>query len=134
MIPVIAKTNIDRCAMEFAGVDAGAKMFVPFVGSAAPKEAVNNKARSILCRMPRNFEEFIRRFDIRRLPDCGPTVFCETELAFQFRPGIEVNVSELRDTSKESKRHTKRTHLHYSLNPTDSPLGSGVGEAIPTED
>jgi hypothetical protein len=84
--------------------------------------------------MPRNFDEFNRRINILLLRIAAQTVFCWTELAFQFRHGIAVNASELRDTASGSKRDTKRTPFHDSLNPTDSLFAFRRGEAIPTED
>ncbi|HUJ81057.1 MAG TPA: hypothetical protein VLW83_04195 [Candidatus Acidoferrales bacterium] len=52
-----------------AGVDAGLKMFVPLAGPFAAKEAVDKKARTMLCPMAWNFDAVIRRINISLLPD-----------------------------------------------------------------
>jgi hypothetical protein len=69
MIPVMARTNPERWATNFAGVDAGAKMFVPFVGSlAAAKAAVDKKATITICHIAQNLDNFILRIDVSLLP------------------------------------------------------------------
>ena len=64
MTPVIASTNTDRSAIDFAGVDAGVKMFVELSGGGfrsalAVTEATDKKAKSKVCSAVRNFENFI---------------------------------------------------------------------------
>ena len=64
MIPVMARTKTERWATIFAGVDAGAKMFVPFPGSLAAAEAVNTKARNRSFPAVRRFEDFVCRINV----------------------------------------------------------------------
>ncbi|HTR25295.1 MAG TPA: hypothetical protein VMI10_15040 [Terriglobales bacterium] len=59
----MASTNMDKWAIDVAGVDAGAKMLVGLVGSPAAAEALDKKASMTLCLKTRNFENPIRRID-----------------------------------------------------------------------
>jgi hypothetical protein len=83
MIPVMARTRKERCVTIFAGVDAGAKMFVPFAGSLAAAEATDRKARTISFPATTKFEDFIccinvlfPRFSISQVVFCSGDSRC----------------------------------------------------------
>jgi hypothetical protein len=58
--------------MDLAGVEAGAKMFVPLgdepCGSLADTASADQNRRSITCTKNRNVEDFILNIDISLLP------------------------------------------------------------------
>jgi hypothetical protein len=63
MIPVITSTKTDKSAIDLAGVEAGAKIFVPLedepFGSLAQTVIAGQKRRSIVCARNRNVEVFL---------------------------------------------------------------------------
>ena len=72
MIPVITSTKMDKSAIDLAGVEAGAKIFVPGedepFGSLAHAVTADQNRRSIVCERNRNVEDFIFKIDISLLP------------------------------------------------------------------
>jgi hypothetical protein len=72
MAPVTASTNRDSPKIDFAGVDAGAKMFVPSgkepFGSLAHTAAADQNRRPIVCARNRDIEDLICNIDISLLP------------------------------------------------------------------
>jgi len=71
MIPVITSTKIDKSAIDLAGVEAGAKIFVPLeddpFGSLAHTVIADQKTRRIVCARNRKVEDF-RNTDMSLLP------------------------------------------------------------------
>src|SRR6267154_1131291 len=72
MIPVITSTKTDKSAIDLAGVEAGAKIFVPLgdepFGSLAHTATADQKRRSMVCARNRHVEDFIFNIDISLLP------------------------------------------------------------------
>ena len=72
MIPVVTSTKTDKLAIDLAGVEAGAKIFVPFgdkpLGSLAHTAMANQNRRSIVCTKNRNVEDCIFNIDFPLLP------------------------------------------------------------------
>src|ERR1700685_965535 len=72
MIPVMTSTKIDKSAIDLAGVEAGAKIFVPGgdepCGSLAHTAIADQNRRSIVRKENRNIEDFIFNIDISLLP------------------------------------------------------------------
>ena len=71
MIPVMTSTKTDRFAIDLAGVEAGAKIFVPLAdepGSLAHAATADQKIRNIVCARNRKVEDFIFNIDISLLP------------------------------------------------------------------
>jgi|SRR5271156_2202179 len=70
-MPVITSTKTDKSAIDLAGVEAGAKIFVPFEGEAfgslAHDAIADQKSRSIVCVRNRTVEDFLN-IDISLLP------------------------------------------------------------------
>ena len=75
MIPVITSTKVDKSAIDLAGVEAGAKIFVPLedepFGSLAHTVIADQKRRSIACAKNRTVEGFLG-IDISLLPFSTP--------------------------------------------------------------
>jgi hypothetical protein len=63
MIPVTTSTKTDKSAIDLAGVEAGAKIFVPFegetFGSLAHTVRAEQKRRSIVCARDRTVDDFL---------------------------------------------------------------------------
>src|SRR5271154_6853409 len=59
MIPVITSTKTDKSAIDLAGVEAGAKIFVPCFGSLAHTVTADQKRRGIVCASDRTVEDFL---------------------------------------------------------------------------
>ena len=72
MIPVTTSTKADKSETDWAGVEAGAKIFVPWgdepFGSLAHTAIADQNRRSIVCPRNRNAEDFILKIDISLLP------------------------------------------------------------------
>jgi hypothetical protein len=72
MIPVMTSTKTDKSAIALAGVEAGAKIFVPCgdesFGSLAHTPIADQNSRTIVCARNRNVEDFIFNIDISLLP------------------------------------------------------------------
>ena len=72
MIPVITSTKTDKSAIDLAGVEAGAKIFVPReddpLGSVAHTAIADQNRRSIVCTRDRTVEDFVFSIDISVLP------------------------------------------------------------------
>jgi hypothetical protein len=67
MIPVMTNTKTDKFVIDLAGVEAGAKMFVPGEddpGSLAQTVIADQKERSIVCTRNRTVEDVIFHTDI----------------------------------------------------------------------
>ena len=63
MIPVITNTKMDKSAIDLAGLDAGAKIFVPGedepLGSLAHNVITDQKRRSVACVRDRTVDSFL---------------------------------------------------------------------------
>src|SRR5580704_6018196 len=77
MIPVITSTKTDKSAIDLAGVEAGAKIFVPRedgpFGSLAHTVAADQKKRSIARACNRTIEDLLN-INISLLPFSIPTI------------------------------------------------------------
>ena len=72
MIPVMTSTKTEKSAIDLAGVEAGAKMFVPLEDKLPgwlPHAAMADQNRRIIARAEnRNVEDFVFNPDISLLP------------------------------------------------------------------
>jgi len=68
----VTSTKTDKSAIDLAGVEAGAKIFVPLgdelFGSLAHPATADQNRRSIVCASIRNVEDFILNVDTSLLP------------------------------------------------------------------
>jgi hypothetical protein len=84
MIPVITSTKTDKSAIALAGVEAGAKIFVPLgdepFGSLAHTAIADQNRRSIVCTWDRIVEDFIFNIDISVLPSPNSEMLDTTSL------------------------------------------------------
>jgi hypothetical protein len=85
MIPVMASTKTDKSAIDLAGVEAGAKIFVPWegelVGSLAHTVRADQRSRIIVCTRNPTVEDFIFNIEISLLSSFTSEPHGVTDLA-----------------------------------------------------
>src|ERR1700722_11445442 len=119
MIPVITSTKMDKSAIDLAGVEAGAKIFVPGkdnpFGSLAHPIPVEQTKRDIVCASTRTVEDFLN-VDILFSPDRCLSLFAIAKHPPQFlRSGIRF---------REQQACYQRASLEYFLHCNHDPAES----------
>ena len=78
MIPVVTSTKTDKLVIDLAGVEAGAKIFVPcrdaLVVSLAQTATEDQNRRAIACASTHIVEDFLLNIDISLLPVFAPEI------------------------------------------------------------
>jgi hypothetical protein len=110
----MAITNMAKGAIVFAGVDAGAKMFVGVlkkpVGSAEATHATDIKARSPIFRTAGQINTFVRRFNVVLLPflcSASSKTAMYIECAVLVSPHRSGTSTSMNDVKGECKRAAK---------------------------